>query len=153
MEPSPQMLSELPFFRDFTVDALTLISAFAMHVRLEGGVEIFSEGEPADRFYVIRSGRISIETPGPDGQRLPLQVLGPGDVAGWSWLLPPHVWQFNARTLEPVDAVCFSGSRLRQAFESDPALGYLLVRAMAQALVQRLDAARLRILELMASKP
>lgn len=147
------MLSELPFFRDFTLDALSLISAFAMHVRLEGGVEIFREGEPADRFYVIRSGRIAIETHGPDGRRIPLQVLGPGDVVGWSWLLPPHVWHFDARTLEPIDAVCFAGSRLREACESNHGLGYLLVRGMAQALVQRLDAARLRVFELMAPKP
>lgn len=153
MEPSPQMLAELPFFREFTQESLRLLSACAMHVRLEGGVEIFREGEPADRFYVLRSGRIAIEAAGPGGQAVVLQVLGPGEVVGWSWLFPPHVWQFGARTLEPVDAVCFSGSRLRHACESDTSLGFQLVRGMASALVQRLAAARKKLAELLEANP
>ena len=87
MDPTPHLLSELPFFRDFNRESLRLLSASAMHVRLEPGVEIFREGEPADRFYVLRSGRIAIETRGPDGQPMVVQVLGAGELVGWSWLL------------------------------------------------------------------
>ena len=147
MEPTPHLLSELPFFRDFSRDSLRLLSASAMHVRLEPGVEIFREGDVADRFYVLRSGRITVGTRRPDGQVVELQVLGPGEMVGWSWLLPPHVWQFSARTVEPVDAICFSGTRLRHACESEPTLGYQMVRAMAESLVKRLGAARARLLQ------
>ena len=142
MEPTPHLLSELPFFREFTRESLRLLSACAMHVRLEPGVEIFHEGEPADRFYVLRAGRIAIDTQGPNGQKVVIQELGPGELVGWSWLFPPHRWQFSARTLEPVDAICFSGSRLRQTCEAETGLGYQLVRGMAESLVQRLAAAR-----------
>jgi CRP-like cAMP-binding protein len=152
MDPTPQMLSQLPFFHDFSMDSLRLVSACAMHVRLEPGAEIFREGDPADRFYVILDGTIGIDACRADGTRDRLQVLGPGEVAGWSWLLPPHVWQFSATTLEPVNAICFAGTRLRQACETEPALGYHLVRAMAVGLVQRLQAARRRVLELIDAK-
>lgn len=147
------MLAELPFFREFTLETLRLISAYANHVRLEGDVEIFRAGDPADRFYVLRSGQISVETAGPGGRALVLQVLGAGELLGWSWLFPPHFWQFSARTLEPVDAVCFAGSKLRLACESEPALGFQLVRGMAAALVERLAAARSKLAELAAAAP
>lgn len=151
MEPTPQLLSKLPFFQNFTLDSLQLLSACAMHVRLDPGVEIFREGDPADRFYVILSGTIGIDARRADGTTERLLALGPGEMAGWSWLLPPHFWQFDARTLEPVEAICFTGNRLRQACETEPALGYQLVRALAAGLVKRLQAARARILELTAS--
>jgi len=151
MDPTPHVLSELPFFRDFNRESLRLLSASAMHVRLEPGVEIFREGEPADRFYVLRSGRIAIETRGPDGQPMVVQVLGAGELVGWSWLLPPHRWQFSARTLEPVDAICFAGSRLRQACDAEQTLGYQMVRGMAESLVQRLAAARTKLAEQIAN--
>ena len=37
MEPSPQMLAELSFFREYSLETLRLISAYAMHVRLDEG--------------------------------------------------------------------------------------------------------------------
>lgn len=151
MEPTPLVLSKLPFFQNFTLESLQLLSACAMHVRLDPDVEIFREGDPADRFYVILSGTIAIDARRADGSSERLLVLGPGEMAGWSWLLPPHTWQFDSRTLEPVEAICFAGNRLRQACETEPLLGYQLVRSMAMGLVKRLQAARVRILELTAT--
>ena len=31
-----------------------------------------------------------------------IETLGPGAVLGWSWLFPPHTWQFGAVATEPT---------------------------------------------------
>ena len=50
---------------------------------------------------------------GTDGSpRITLQVLGPGDVLGWSWLFPPFEWHFSARALEPCRVVALNGAAL-----------------------------------------
>ena len=66
---------------------------------------------------------------------------------GWSWLLPPYRWHFDARALDPVRAIAFDGACLRGKCDADPALGYELMQRFAQVMVERLQATRLRLLD------
>ena len=71
-----------------------------------------------------------------------------GDAVGWSWLVPPYLWLFDARAVEPVGAVCFDGVCLRDRCEQDPRLGYELMKLVSQVMLSRLTAARVRLLDL-----
>lgn len=77
----------------------------------------------------------------------PIQTLGPGDVLGWSWLFPPYYWHFDARALEPTEAVFFHGTPLREECESDHDLGYELVKRMSAVMMRRRQATRRSLLE------
>jgi CRP-like cAMP-binding protein len=77
-----------------------------------------------------------------------MQTLGPGEVLGWSWLYPPFSWLFTARTLTPVTAIFFYGSRLRERCEADHELGYELMKRTAETAVKRLQVTRERLLAL-----
>jgi hypothetical protein len=48
-----------------------------------------------------------------------VQALGPGEVLGWSWLLPPYEWHYSARAAEPTDVVALDGKALRARCEAD----------------------------------
>lgn len=111
---------------------------------------IFRESDPANRFYLIRSGSVALETAQAEGEAIRISTLGPGDLLGWSWLFAPYRWQFSARALEPVSAVFFYGTRLREHCEADPELGFALVLGMAEVMMQRLQAARRQLTELSA---
>ena len=78
---------------------------------------------------------------------MPLQVIEAGDVLGWSWLFPPHRWQFDAVTLEPVEAIFFYGTRLREFAEEDPAFCCAIMKRMAGVLLTRLQATRRSLVE------
>ena len=78
---------------------------------------------------------------------IPIQVIEAGDVLGWSWLFPPYSWRFDARTLEPVKAIFFYGTRLREHCEADHDLGYELMKRMAAVVIQRLQATREQLLQ------
>ena len=54
-----------------------------------------------------------------------VETLHDGDVLGWSWLVPPYRWQFDARAVEHGARDRASTARcLRGKCEADPALGY-----------------------------
>jgi CRP-like cAMP-binding protein len=75
-----------------------------------------------------------------------VQELGDGDVLGWSWLFPPYVWHFQARALEPTEAVMIDGGHLLTAAERDPKFGYNLMKRVSRVVIQRLQATRKQLL-------
>ena len=107
---------------------------------------IFSERDPANRFYLIQSGRVALESHVRDSGTVLIQTIGPGDVLGWSWLFPPYYWHFDARALEATKAIFFYGTRLREQCEQDHDLGYELMRRTAEVVVARLQATRRQLL-------
>lgn len=145
--PSPQALvSQHPFLTGMSAHQLGILSDCALQSHFEAGQLIFREGDPADRFYLIIRGKVALESQTNRGRTL-IQTIGAGDVLGWSWLFPPYFWHFDARALEPVDAIFIYGTRLREECESDHDLGYELTRRMAQVMLQRLHATRQQLLQ------
>jgi CRP/FNR family transcriptional regulator, cyclic AMP receptor protein len=112
------------------------------------GEQIMREGDPADAFYVIRAGAVALETAVPGRGPVTLQTLHDGDILGWSWLVAPHRTAFDARALGTTHAIAFDGACLRGRCESDPGLGYDLLKLVASVLSERLQDTRLRLLDL-----
>jgi CRP-like cAMP-binding protein len=113
-----------------------------MRVRFEQDEVIFREGDPANRLYLIERGKVSLEAHVKNGPGVRVQTIGPGEVLGWSWLFPPYYWQFDARAVEPMEAIFFYGTRLREECEVDHELGYELITRMAAIAIRRLQATR-----------
>lgn len=120
----------------------------AREVSFPQDTRVFEERGTADRFWVIRSGAITLDLRLPGARTVTVETLGPGDLLGWSWMFPPYEWDFGAEALSPVRAYEFDGAEVRELCERDPALGFALVRAVAQVLANRLHAARSRLLNL-----
>ena len=135
-----------PFLRDLKPEHVRLLADSAMRVRFEKDELIFREGDPANRFYLIEQGRVSLESHRRDEAPVAVQVIGPGEVLGWSWLFPPYYWQFDARAVEPTTAIFFYGTRLREQCEQDHAFGYEMMKRMTQVVIHRLQAARKQLL-------
>lgn len=143
-----QYLPEHPFFAGLAAPTITLLAALGEEVHLEPGEYLFREGEPADRFYAVRTGRVTIELDTPAGGGVVLDTAHEGDVVGWSWLIPPYRWMFDARASNQTDAVVFDAARLRDACEADPGVGYAITRRVTQVMAHRLQSARVRLLDL-----
>ncbi len=87
METLEPLLAEHPFFRDQSLEDLRLTAGCAKNVRFDAGQMISREGEDADQFYLIRQGKVALEVSTPGGPAQ-IQTVSPGDVLGWSWLVP-----------------------------------------------------------------
>jgi CRP-like cAMP-binding protein len=104
------------------------------------------EGEFANRFYLIESGKVALEAGSDFGEPLVIETIGPGDLLGWSWMFPPYIWQFTARAVESTMAIFFYGTILREYCEKDHSLGYELFKRMSAVMIKRLQAARKQML-------
>lgn len=148
MIPLADLVHAHPFFADLPRDVVAFIAGCGANVVFPASGYVFREGRPADRFYVLRHGRVSLEVflPG-RGPRL-FQTLGPGEVLGASWLVEPYRWTYDARALERVRAVAFDAICLRAKCEDDPAVGYALMKRFVPVIVERLQTARMQALDL-----
>lgn len=140
------VIKEHPFLHGLKPEYLHLLTQNAMRMHYRAGELIFREGDPANRFYLIEEGHVSLESPQRDEDGVIIQSVGPGDVLGWSWLFPPYYWHFDARATEPTTAIFFYGTHLRDQCEQDPEFGYELMKRMAQVVIQRLQATRRRLI-------
>jgi CRP/FNR family cyclic AMP-dependent transcriptional regulator len=148
METIERILAEHPFFEGLEKHYLEFIVSCAANVRFDAGQLIFREGEDANRFYLIRQGKVALEVFHLERGSIPIQTLGEGDVLGWSWLVPPYRWRFDARAVELTRAFSLDGKCIRQKCEESPDLGYELLKRFAQVLEQRLQATRLQLLDM-----
>ena len=147
MRSIPEYLPAHPFFAGLDDRWIELVTGCAVNAHFRAGQQLFHEGEPADTFYVVRKGRIVISTRTPTGSVV-LDTVHEDDVLGWSWLVPPYRWTFDARATDETSAVRFDGACLRQKCEADPELGYALLQRVVQAMSERLRSARVRLLDL-----
>ena len=148
METHEDILAALPLFKGLKPEQIRQIAACAETAQYEAGQFLGREGEPAESFWVVRQGHIALETHAPARGPLTLQTVSTDDVIGWSWLIPPHRWLFDAHVVEDTSAVVFDGTCLRGKCDADPVLGYALLQRVAQVMLSRLQAARVRLLDL-----
>src|SRR5262249_8333411 len=125
-----------PFLKGLSQRHLRTLVDAAMQSHFAEGELIFREGDPANRFYLIQQGKVALESSVTDRGQVLIQTIGAGDVLGWSWLFPPYYWHFDARPIEPIKAIFFYGTRLREQCEEDHDLGYELIKRMAQVVLQ-----------------
>ena len=142
------VLREHPFFSGLTDETVDLIAGCAKNVRFDDGTVIARQGEDADAFYLLREGRVAIGFPAQQAGRVTIQTLDEGDVIGWSWLIPPHTWQFDVVAVTRARAIEIDGRCLRGKCDEDTALGYELMKRFSAAMVQRLQATHLQLMNL-----
>lgn len=146
MEPLDRIISEHPFFHGLSEAHLHLVAGCASNVRFEPGQFILREGQEADQFYLLRHGKVSLEIYVPERGPITIETLGEGEILGWSWLVPPYRWRFDARAMQLTRAVALDGKCLREKSESDHDLGYELLKRFSLVVTERLQSARLQLL-------
>jgi CRP/FNR family transcriptional regulator, cyclic AMP receptor protein len=142
-----EYLREHPFFHGLDEPWIDLVTGCATNLHLRPGAYLFKEGGPADAFYVIRRGRVGIEAATPTGPCV-IQTVHDGDVVGWSWLVAPYRWTFDARATEETSLIAFDGACLRDKCNGDPELGYALLQRVVRVMSASLHSARVRLLDL-----
>ena len=147
MQTIAQYLPEHPFFAGLDGATTDLLAGCAVNIHVRADEFLFREGTPADHFYLLRHGRIAIEvrTPGPP---MVLDTVEDGDVVGWSWVVPPYLWTFDGRAVTDVSAVAFDAACLRIKCLANPLLGYDLMMRFVRLMNQRLQSARIRLIDM-----
>ena len=142
-----EILQEHPLFVGAPADLVRLVAGCARNHIFHTGDYLFHEGGAADEFFLVRHGKVALEIDAPGRAPIVFETVGVGDFVGASWLIPPYRWAFDARAVELTRATSIDAACLRGKCEADHDLGYEMMKRFLPALVKRLHATRLQILD------
>jgi CRP-like cAMP-binding protein len=147
MKDIEELLATIPALSALPDGQGATVAGCGRNAVYEPGTELFREGQRADSFYAIRSGSVALEMVAAPRPPLIIETLHAGDVLGWSWLFPPYRVQFDAKAVDEVHAITFDAECLRAKCDADAELGYALMKRFALVLTDRLQATRVRLLD------
>ena len=147
MENLEHIVLAQPLFAGLDPEVGALITGCARNHRFEAGTCLFREREPADEFFLVREGEVSLEIDAPGRRTLVLNTIGEGQVVGVSWLLPPYRWISDARARTVVRALGFDAQCLRTKCDEDPRTDYEMMKRFVPLVANRLQSAYLQLLD------
>ncbi len=147
MKGIAELLDEIALLRGLPDAQRELIAGCGRNETFADGEHLMAVGDSAATFYAIRRGIVAIELVPAAGPPLVIETLEAGDVVGFSWLFEPFVTEFDVRARGAVGAIAFDGACLRGKCDADHDLGYELMRRFAGVMTSRLQATRLRLLD------
>ncbi|MEI6336159.1 MAG: cyclic nucleotide-binding domain-containing protein [Methylococcaceae bacterium] len=142
-----EYLSTHEFFSEFNDDDLKFLCERSSTYEIKMGHILFRQGEKANRFYVVRNGRISLQMPAIMGPTLEIQTLDKDQVLGWSWLISPYKWNFQAKAEEDSELLQFDGAAILVRCEHEPKFGYELLKKFAALMSEGLNVARQKMMD------
>jgi CRP/FNR family cyclic AMP-dependent transcriptional regulator len=151
MNKIEEALASHPFLQNMDIAYLRYLADCSQMMKFDSGQFLLRQGAAAREFYLIRSGRICIELFSGEGGPVVIQTLGAGEVLGWSWLIPPYQWRFDARAVDAGEAIAVKGDVLKAAFTRFPEFGHEIMQRFIRVIAERLEAERLKLVNLYAA--
>ncbi|GAA0717229.1 cyclic nucleotide-binding domain-containing protein [Dactylosporangium roseum] len=148
MTTTYDLLVTHPFLAGLPLGHLDSLARWAHPASFRAGARIFEENGRAERYWLVRDGSVSLDTRIPGRGDVIVETLGPGTVLGWSWMFPPYRWHFGAVATEPVLGIAIDGAGTRALCEAHPDFGYELTKRFMAVVVDRMQATRIRLLDL-----
>lgn len=127
---------------------LERIAQIAKLRSVKAGESVDVQGEPADKFYILVSGRLAVVLTldfGVAHQTYQLMTLGPGQMFAWSGLVGNPHYTAGSRAITDCSFLEFDVKDLERLFDEDPKLGYVVMRLVAQTIASRLRHMQLQL--------
>jgi len=134
-------------FSDLEPAHIEILAKHVTEKTFAAGDRLFRQQDSAESFYIVKEGSIKVEIPSINGPALEVQTLGVDEVLGWSWLIPPYRWTFEAKAERDSKVLMFDGKSLLQQCEKDSDFGYALMKRFTGLMSERLHSARIRMME------
>jgi len=145
-------LQTIPWFQELSPGHFEKMARIASLIDMEAKQELFREGDPEDYLYIVLKGRVAIELFVPGRGRIRIYTAEPMDVIGWSSVTPVvRQRTAGAQAVLPSCLVRLDAIELRRLCEEDYALGYIVMRRLANVVAGRLLTTRLQMLDMFAN--
>lgn len=142
------LLKERAFLKGMSDTLVGEVAGCARESNFQPGEFLLRANGTADRTYLILSGKVSLEVDVPGKGPFRFESIGAGEVVGWSWLLSPYRWHFDAVAVEPTDSIVLDGACLRTKCENNVELGFELSKRFLYVLQQRLEGLRMQVMDI-----
>lgn len=116
------------------------------------GQVLLREGEPADYLGIVLEGRVGLRMRVPERGQVTVLTVEPGDVIGWSAVVPPYRSTSTPVALVDTELAYFDGPTLREALAADAQLAAEFYPVVLAAVARRLEGTRLQLLDLFSHR-
>jgi CRP/FNR family transcriptional regulator, nitrogen oxide reductase regulator len=131
MKINPTDLRRVSVFRDATDEDLKLFAQKAIFRSIEEGEFFFFQGDPANYFYILVSGRAKLTQTNQAGQQVNLRTLTEWDLFGALGAVRENAtYPATAQALEPSTALAIESDFLKQMMQTRPNLNLNLMHLM-----------------------
>lgn len=100
---------------------------------------LFRENDPAERFYMMRSGNVLLEQRISDQVTACIGSIKPGFSFGWSAMVEDGIYTVDAVCVEPSEIYSFKRDRIQKLFMQDPEMGLRMYQRLVVIIKKRLD--------------
>ena len=137
-----EILRQYELFKVFTDEELVEIAKLCREVTYAEGEKVLVEGQAAERLFIVKQGKLSLEKElrlgrGAKTRLATVGYVGPGKTAGWSTLVTPHIYTATAVCMEPTQAIVLDGPGLRSLAQRYPGAGHKLMSLVAALIKSR----------------
>lgn len=112
-------LSHVPLFEGLTPDLLARVVGLARSQPVEAGEFFFHEGDRAEEFFVLTSGRVKLTQLTPEGHQVVLRLVGAGEAFGGVGAFGDPTYPVSAEAVETSIALGWTSATMRRLFEME----------------------------------
>jgi CRP/FNR family transcriptional regulator, anaerobic regulatory protein len=144
MSAGEPCVSLVPLFAGLTREQQADVATLARPVTVGPGETFVRAGARHAPMFVVHAGLVRLSRTTADGRSTTLQVLGPGEVGGETWLLTGEQAENDVVALEAARMCVFEPAALDTIVRQFPSVGVALLRSLAVRLhsAQRMLTAR-----------
>ena len=100
---------------------------------------LFRENEPAERFYMMKSGNVLLEQRISDAVTACIGSIKPGFSFGWSAMIEDGRYTVDAICVEPSEIYSFKRDKIKKLFIQNPEMGLRIYQRLLVIIKKRLD--------------
>lgn len=138
--------------RELSPEQRDELAALGRLATLPANTALTREGEPTEDCAIVLQGRVALRMRVPERGMVTILTVEPGDIVGWSAIVPPYRATSTAVAITPVELALFNGRRLRDHLERDQQLAAGLYPLVLRAVARRLEGTRLQLLDLFTQR-
>jgi len=147
------VLKQVPFFSGVDRSVLQQLIQVGSLRSYRANELCFIEGEDAENFYILLSGRVCLERRLPlhwVHEVVPIHIVSETEVFGWSALAGPGHFTASARCKTDCEVIALKGRALLRILDENTSAGHLVMKRLAAIVASRLSETSERLLREMA---
>lgn len=137
-----ETLQPLQCFDGLSADQLARLCDIAEERHFQKGDYVQREGSECDALHVVKEGRVLIEMTLPGNNVISIHTVTPGDMFGWSAIVPPHKVTAASRCLEDCVVIVLPSQALLDLFQQDVGIKAEVFEFIARTVGRRLTETR-----------
>jgi CRP-like cAMP-binding protein len=136
-------VKEADLFRELNVKQLQRLSKNFIETSFQAGEVIFSQGEPAQKLYILVEGEVILGIKAKGQIDITAYSANKkGEVFGLPCLTKPYQNSVSATCNRKTKVLCIRGETLRRLMKSDSKMGIEIMEKIAETYLNRLNSTR-----------